>query len=212
MNKKLSVVIPFRNREEHLRSFLATFPLLCNHKNFHIFVVEQADEKPFIRGAMFNIGFIESKDYDFHCFHDVDMLPIKADYSYPDTPSHLAMYATQFQNYNPGNLYYGGVNIFRKEHFEKINGFSNDYPVWGSEDDDLRRRVLESGFPLSKKEGFFLSLPHPHIGPTHEYHKSNLEKLQSNYDFRNEGLNSIKYKLLSRENLTEFSTKLRVEL
>jgi hypothetical protein len=210
--EKLSVVIPYRNREKHLNSFLNTFPLLCNWDNFHIFVIEQYDDKPFIRGAMFNIGFLESKDYDFHCFHDVDMLPINADYSIPDTPAHLAMHATQFTNYYPGNLYYGGVNLFKKNHFETINGFSNSYPVWGSEDDDLRRRVLESGFPLVKRKGFFLSLPHQHIGPTHEYHNSNLEKLNSNYNFKLEGLNSIKYNLVSKELLTDFCTKIKVTL
>jgi len=212
MKENLAIIIPYRDREKHLAAFLATFPLLCNWKNFHIFVVEQFDEKPFVRGAMFNAGFLETEDYDFHCYHDVDMLPVNADYSIPDTPAHLAMYATQFKNNNPGNLYYGGVNLIRKEHFIKINGFSNDYPIWGSEDDDLRRRVLESGFPLVKKPGFFLSLPHTHIGPTHDYHQSNLTKLNSNYDFTKEGLNSLKYDLVSKTKVNDFYTHIRVRL
>ena len=35
---------------------------------------------------------------------------------------------------------FGGAGAFRKEDFEKINGFSNQFWGWGGEDDDLYRR------------------------------------------------------------------------
>lgn len=209
---RLCVVIPYRNREKHLELFIAAFPMLCGRENFKINVIEQWDSHPFIRGAMFNIGFLENPDFDTYCFHDVDMLPVIADYSEPETPAHLAMYATQFPGNNPGDKYYGGVNLFKKEHFKQINGFSNSYPVWGSEDDDLRHRVLKAGFPLNKRHGFFKSLPHPHIGPTHEFHQKNLDKLNSLYDFSTDGLSSIKYTVESREALTNYCDLIKVKL
>jgi len=38
--------------------------------------------------------------------------------------------------------FFGGVNSFRAEHFELINGFSNKFYGWGGEDDDLLHRCV----------------------------------------------------------------------
>ncbi len=35
---------------------------------------------------------------------------------------------------------FGGVEMFTKQHFEKINGFSNVFWGWGAEDDNLYQR------------------------------------------------------------------------
>ena len=32
---------------------------------------------------------------------------------------------------------YGGVSALKKEHFERVNGFSNKFFGWGGEDDDM---------------------------------------------------------------------------
>lgn len=210
--EKLAIIVPYRDREQHLNAFLSTFPLVCNWKNHHIFIIEQFDDKPFARGTLCNIGFKESEDYEFHCFHDVDMIPVISDYSPPESPTHLAMLVTQFPNNNPGTYYYGGVNLFLKDDYKKINGFSNDYSGWGCEDDDLRRRVLDSNFPFIKRQGFYLSLPHPTNKNNHSNYQSNLQKLQSSYDFLKEGLNTLKYELVSSELINNFTTHIKVKL
>lgn len=37
-------------------------------------------------------------------------------------------------------LLVGGVLNMRKEHFEMVNGYSNNYWGWGGEDDDMAYR------------------------------------------------------------------------
>ena len=91
--KKLAVIVPYRNRESHLNVFVPYLEDYLKSKNipFEILVVEQKDNKPFNRGKLLNVGYKESgNESDYFCFHDVDMLPIKVDYSYCDRPTHLA--------------------------------------------------------------------------------------------------------------------------
>lgn len=135
---RLGVVVPFRNRWEHLDSFYREIiPYLSNSNiDFRIIIVEQDNDKAFNRGTLCNIGFKEAKKNrcDYVVFHDVDMLPIDVDYSYSDKPIHLA------SDNIPFPTYFGGITLFPVSDFEKVNGFSNNYWGWGFEDDDLRYR------------------------------------------------------------------------
>ena len=113
---------------------------------FEIFVVEQKDNKPFNRGKLLNIGskYAMESGCDYLCFHDVDLLPIDADYSYPDYPTSLI---SEIENKDGDILfrYFGGVTMFSVEDFISINGYSNNYWGWGFEDDDLFHRVTHGG-------------------------------------------------------------------
>ena len=152
MKHKLGVIIPYREREEHLERFIEHFIKFISDKkiNYQIFVIEQYDLKPFNRGRLLNIGYkiATQSGCDYVCFHDVDMLPEIADYSYPAKPTHLA---SQLSNYNysiPYDEYFGGVTLFNKYDFEVVNGFSNQYWGWGYEDDDLLNRCYVKKIPL----------------------------------------------------------------
>jgi len=37
---------------------------------------------------------------------------------------------------------FGGVTAFKREHFEYVNGFSNQFYGWGGEDDDMFNRLV----------------------------------------------------------------------
>jgi len=38
---------------------------------------------------------------------------------------------------------FGGVTAFKAEHFELVNGFSNQFYGWGGEDDDMYNRQVD---------------------------------------------------------------------
>jgi hypothetical protein len=154
MKHKLGVIIPFRDRDEHLKKFIPYIHDFLKNQNidFEIIVVDQRDRKPFNRGKLLNIGFELLKDKcDYFAFHDVDMLPLEADYSYVDKPTHLATKLSTDDYQLAFPAYFGGVTLFNKEDFETINGYSNEYWGWGFEDDDLLYRCINRGLLVDKK-------------------------------------------------------------
>ena len=156
---KLGIIVPFRDRYEHLIEFKAKIIEYLKPTNiqYELIVIEQDDAKLFNRGMLLNIGFKYAKklNCDYVAFHDVDMIPIDVDYSYSEIPIHLS---TNFISKHADfkrivfDEYFGGVTIFPIEAFEAINGYSNEYWGWGYEDDDLLHRCKLSNIPLNSKD------------------------------------------------------------
>ena len=155
VNPKLAIIVPYRDREEHLSRFVQHMEKFLEDKkiDFKIFVVEQGNDKPFNRGWLLNVGYKISKEQGYHyfCFHDIDMLPEdnSCDYSWIERPTHLATKLSKFNYRLVYPEYIGGVLLINKEHFELTNGFSNEYWGWGFEDDDFMYRCKEASLPLN---------------------------------------------------------------
>ena len=49
-----------------------------------------------------------------------------------------------------GQAYFGGIVALSKEHFENINGVSNQFWGWGAEDDDMYKRVIKNGLKITR--------------------------------------------------------------
>lgn len=147
---KLGVIVPYRNRETQLSRFLKHMDKYLTNYDYQIFIVEQNGSAPFNRGKLLNIGYKIACDYncDYFVFHDVDMLPEKVDYSYTDKPLHLATHLQENDYETSFFDYFGGVTLFNKEDFAKINGYSNEYVGWGFEDDDLLIRCIQSDLEI----------------------------------------------------------------
>ena len=116
---KVAIIVPYRDREEHLRTFLYHMHSYLprqqlgklisrnyfskNRKkniffpsDYGIFVVEQHGSEPFNRAMLMNVGAAEAlKSYDYQCFifHDVDLLPEddRNLYSCPVQPRHMSV-------------------------------------------------------------------------------------------------------------------------
>ena len=180
--KRLNIVIPFRARESHLQKFVLTVRAYFARDKFdrnipyRVLIIEQDNELPFNRGVLKNIGFALGRDEsDYTCFHDIDYLPIWADYSYPEVPSVILWYGAESRFVAPGRSsgmihhndlasFCGGVLLVPNEMFAQINGYSNAYWGWGYEDMDLRNRFQFSGIEIDHRKGTFEALEHDHEG------------------------------------------------
>jgi hypothetical protein len=180
---RLSIVVPYRDRAAHLATLLPHlieyFAGAPGHQDipYFVIVVEQAPGLPFSRGITRNIGYLLSRGRaDYVCFHDVDYLPLEADYSCPDQPTCALWYGAELRPIRPGRSklavrhelknYFGGVVLMRNEQFEAANGYSTRYWGWGLQDLDLARRLEAKGFRLARKQGRFHPLDHDHEGFT----------------------------------------------
>jgi hypothetical protein len=180
---RLSIVVPYRDRAAHLGMLLphlvGYFAQIPGHQDipYSVIVVEQMPGLPFSRALTRNIGYILSRERsDYVCFHDVDYLPLEADYSCPDQPTCILWYGAEERPIRPGrsnlvmrhdlNNYFGGVVLMRNAQFEAANGYSTRYWGWGLQDLDLARRLEAKGFRLQRKKGRFHPLDHDHDGIT----------------------------------------------
>jgi hypothetical protein len=210
---RLAIVVPYRDRQRNLRELLTaldTYEGLADIP-FEIHVVSQADSRLFNRGALLNVGFLLASHCDYFCFHDVDLVPLEADYSFPAGPVHLGRHLSQFGNELPYESYFGGVNLFSKHDFQRINGFSNRYWGWGGEDDDLRLRCERAGMTPLTRQGRFHSLPHPGSshGGTNPHHGRNCDRVQrmlrGELDSQSDGIRQVRYTLAAEETLGQDS-------
>jgi N-terminal region of glycosyl transferase group 7/N-terminal domain of galactosyltransferase len=165
-SKRMAVIVPYRDRPEHLRAFvphMRQFLGSVGGIDATIHVVEQLDPCWFNRGKLLNCGFRIAEDgADYFVFHDVDYLPISADYGWVDRPTRLIWHGLVLRE--DYARFFGAVVALNKEQFRLVNGFSNDYWGWGPEDVDLRLRCESRGLSIARRDGTFRALPHRHNG------------------------------------------------
>jgi len=95
-SKRLAIVVPYRDRPEHLARFvphIASYferDKLDRQITVTINIIEQWGNAPFSRGRLANCGFLLTQEAsDYVCIHDVDYLPMWADYSWTQNPARL---------------------------------------------------------------------------------------------------------------------------
>ncbi|KAM9449665.1 beta-1,4-galactosyltransferase 1 isoform 1-T2 [Clarias gariepinus] len=157
--QKVAIIIPFRDREMHLKYWLYYMhPILQRQQlDYGVFVIEQDGDETFNRAKLLNVGYNEAlKEYDYNCFvfSDVDLIPIddRNLYKCYDQPRHLSVAMDKFGFQLPYNQYFGGVSSLSKEQYLKINGFPNNYWGWGGEDDDVYNRLSFRGMTISRPD------------------------------------------------------------
>ncbi|XP_058928773.1 beta-1,4-galactosyltransferase 1 isoform X2 [Kogia breviceps] len=154
---KVAIIIPFRNRQEHLKYWLYYLHPILQHQqlDYGVYVINQAGESMFNRAKLLNVGFKEAlKDYDYNCFvfSDVDLIPMNDHNTYRcfSQPRHISVAMDKFGFSLPYVQYFGGVSALSKQQFLTINGFPNNYWGWGGEDDDIFNRLAFKGMSVSR--------------------------------------------------------------
>jgi hypothetical protein len=167
--KRLAIVVPYRDRTEHLKSFVPHVSAYFQRDKLDRFipitihVVEQSGNAPFNRGKLLNCGYVLARDSAaYFCFHDVDYLPIWADYSWSSIPARLIWHGLHLAE-DPEN-FFGGVVLFDGSAFERVNGYPNSYWGWGFEDAELSLRCKIAGFAFERRDGTYQPLAHKHAG------------------------------------------------
>ena len=207
-DRRLTVVVPYRDREQHLAQLLPVLTAALRAQGAHgrIVVVEQDAGQAFNRGRLLNIGMQLTADTsDYYCLHDVDALPVVANYACPSQPLRLVtkLVATHGAARERTCHYFSGAVSIRKDQAFAANGFSNEYWGWGKEDDDFFFRLLLAGYLCYfDGEGTFRDLPNPeHQGaPRRSFVRQNRQRrsrlLRGLSDPADDGLSTVRYEVL----------------
>lgn len=200
MEKNINVVliIPHRNRLDHLKLFIDNLSELSidSTNQLDIYLIDQNNGDRFNRGLLLNIGYIlakKQKKYVRYIFHDVDIYPnqeILNSY-FADIDKNIHYTTSYSQTKYNFDTYFGGVSGFNSESFDKINGFPNNLFGWGGEDDCLYNRSVINKLKIykyTKKRSY--NLPE-HEKPS-QTEINNKKKINILEDLKNWSSNGIK--------------------
>lgn len=177
----MTIITPYRDRPDHLSEFLR---LMARHD---IYIIEQADNKPFNRGKLINVGFLEVRPLEFVA-NDVDMITEQ----YPPSLTHGVVQCARnnIQVYN----YLGGSTLYSSFSFRKAQGYHNDF-FHRAEDNEMMFNLRYKNIPVFHVPQTFLILPHPRTGP--EFIPELWEKAQHKRTVNM--LDTCKYEVVARE-------------
>ena len=179
LKDKYSIIIPYRDRKEHLSILLPRLKEVFENKNYEIIISEQNDNDKFQKNSLYNLAVSKSTG-NILIFHDVDYYPTdNVDYYtdvliplYPvrqvlflgndNQPRNINDIPNGYINFiNDVGDHSGGVFVLSRELFYKINGLNPYYKGWGKEDDDTRDRIRLLGYNWKRNEkGLFYGLYH----------------------------------------------------
>lgn len=148
----ISIIVPYRDRAEHLKLFLERMKTIKQEKE--ILIVEQVDHRPFNRGKLLNIGATMATG-DHFIFHDVDLLP--GFFVYPILSGEGVVQLAKSNIQTVG--YLGGVTIFDKTTFYRADGYSNNF-FSRAEDNEMMFNLNRRGINVVNIFLPFEELPH----------------------------------------------------
>jgi hypothetical protein len=196
---KTAIIIPFRERQEHLNVYMNHMKWIMDekgweyNKDYTYIVSSQLDQRPFNRGAMKNLGFYYAREkWPEHykkmnfVFNDVDIMP-----GYPWQVDYETNPGTVKHSYG-FDFCLGGLVTINGDDFERINGYPN-YWGWGYEDNMLEVRCKRANIQVDR-EKFWKAGDKEFIRLNHGQEKNVDKQLKAKYynTPNNNGLSSLK--------------------
>lgn len=137
---KPAILIPYRNRKNHLDVFLKLVPIYLEQvncvKDYTIYIAEQNSRDIFNLSLSRNIAAMFAMYIDRSCDylipHDVDVIPIE-NIDYDIRPYNVAWFMS------------AGSCKIHFDAFERANGYDPGFVGWGGEDADFYHRLTSVG-------------------------------------------------------------------
>jgi hypothetical protein len=203
-----AILIPYRDRAEHLKKIRKHFKTFFGKNPYTIYVVEQAKGGKFNRGWLLNVAFELAKQsktrHTHYIFHDVDSLPGKELLNYYLTvPTNKTVLHLASPEYYPKYSFYtflGGVLSVNQETNLLVNGFPNRLRGWGGEDDCYMNRCAANNVTvLRPKTGSYTLLDHdlPTEQEINQLRKQDV--LRDLEEWEKDGLGSLKFEVVKSD-------------
>ena len=227
------ILIPYRDRKEHLDYFIKhTVTLIEKYMpKSRVLVIEQKEGKLFNRGKLLNVGFAEYKDKcNYFITHDVDYKP--------NDPGVRDIYCRDkidiLRIKSPHKCSLGGVAKMSHDAIFNINGFPNYIWGWGIEDRALYYRCIMKNIVVTENhacarnqrtEKNFRIFKHK-SNKCHGYrgekkiisnrwkydYISKLDENQKKALIMDSGLNNLEYQVIERKSLHQIVDLIKVEI
>ena len=142
--KDMLIVVPYRNREEHLAGFLDNSPRYFNEQKltYDILICELEQGGDWNAGLCCNsiCFYLEASkmNYKYVYIHHVDIWPTEGEWLFP--PSNEVFF----------NLGDYGSCMMELKTFLDVGGYSNDFWGWGGEDNDLYYRLQAKNYKCNQ--------------------------------------------------------------
>jgi len=191
---KYSIIITYRDREEHLKKLLPRLHEKFKDTEYEIIVSEQLGANKFRKNTLYNIA-AEQAQGEVLIFHDVDHWPSdNVSYDVIDNKPTYPVRNVIFLDENDKSLgkmdiplgyqkfhidvgdHSGGVFILTRSHWNQMKGLNSMYIGWGKEDDDTRTRA---------KELLNIEWHRNDEGMFYAFHHKDNKPLDSDTDFQN---------------------------
>jgi hypothetical protein len=214
----LNIIIPFRDSNE--KKYAQLWPILISYiidqveeLPVNIIGIEQSEESgPFNLGKLMNVGYHIIKQNncsqtDLIMYHPVDMMPkLNLYLSSPQT--------TKFWDWQhgEGGKWYKTI-LFTISDYKTINGFSNEYTVWGSEDSDVMHRLHINNIHVNSiPDNFEFWMTHGvHNSESYEKNSNILQNFYHTNDYMISGLNNTLFNILSEDIISTKIKKYKVD-
>ncbi|CAK8694898.1 unnamed protein product [Clavelina lepadiformis] len=219
--QKVAIIIPFKDREAHLKTLLFYLhPMLQKQMiQYCVYVAEQLDEGQFNKAMLMNAAFQEVMKRDFYdciIFHDVDMIPEndKNLYMCGEQPRHLSPAIDKFEYKPHYGTDFGGVTGITPAQYRKANGHSNQFWGWGGEDNDMEFRIRYNKMKIIPSDlniGRYKMIVHKHpwkFHPSEFPHRLNDTRVAR---AKSDGLKDLHYRLVNVDSHPTY-TKLFIDI